>query len=34
MIIGFLGTGVITEAVIRGLYDIANYDNTILVSER
>ena len=34
MIIGFLGTDVITEAVIRGLYDAADYDNTILVSKR
>lgn len=34
MIIGFLGTGVITEAIVRGLYDIANYDDTILVSKR
>ena len=34
MIIGFLGTGVITEAIIRGLYDVAGYDDTILVSER
>lgn len=34
MIIGFLGTGVITEAIIRGLYDAAGYDGTILVSQR
>ena len=34
MIIGFLGTGVITEAIIRGLYDIGIYDDTILVSKR
>jgi len=34
MIIGFLGTGVITEAIIRGLYDVANYKHTILVSKR
>ena len=34
MTIGFLGTGVITEAVVRGLYDAADYDNTILVSKR
>ena len=34
MIIGFLGTGVITEAIIRGLYDAAHYEGTILVSRR
>jgi len=34
MIIGFLGTGVITEAIIRGLYDVAGYDDTILISQR
>ena len=34
MIIGFLGTGVITEAIIRGLYDTAYYEGTILVSRR
>ena len=34
MIIGFLGTGAITEAIIRGLYDVANYEQTILVSKR
>ena len=34
MIIGFLGTGVITEAIIRGLYDAAQYEGTILVSRR
>lgn len=34
MIIGFLGTGVITEAIIRGLYDVAHYEGTILVSRR
>ncbi len=34
MIIGFLGTGVITEAIIRGLYGVAHYEGTILVSRR
>ena len=34
MIIGFLGAGVITEAIIRGLYDAAHYDGMILVSRR
>jgi len=34
MIIGFLGTGAITEAIIRGLYDAAHYEGKILVSRR
>ena len=34
MIIGFLGAGVITEAIIRGLYDAAHYDAMILVTRR
>ena len=34
MIIGFLGTGAISEAIIRGLCDKANYSDRILISQR
>lgn len=34
MRIGFIGTGVISEAMIRGLCDVANYKGSIIVSQR
>ncbi|NDG44877.1 MAG: hypothetical protein EBY36_09190 [Gammaproteobacteria bacterium] len=34
MRIGFIGTGVISEAMIRGLCDVANYKDPIIVSQR
>jgi len=34
MIVGFLGTGAISEAIIRGLCDKANYSDRILISKR
>ena len=34
MVLGFLGTGLISEAVVRGLCDSAGYSNPILVSSR
>ncbi len=34
MIIGFLGTGAISEAIIHGLCDKANYSDRILISQR
>jgi pyrroline-5-carboxylate reductase len=34
MIVGFLGTGAISEAIIRGLCDKANYSDRILISQR
>ena len=34
MTIGFIGTGVISEAMIRGLCDVAGYTDQIVVSKR
>ncbi|MBT4358027.1 MAG: NAD(P)-binding domain-containing protein, partial [Proteobacteria bacterium] len=34
MTIGFIGTGVISEAMIRGLSDVAGYTDQIMVSKR